>query len=116
MSEISGSNNPSIFKELPKEQRKALQKEYYATAEAKKISKTLTIVAVVIGAIVIASAIIGLLTSHQSFFTPSPAIIFCVIPAAISQNKFEKWLASEKNIVMKQKNRSATTKAINSSF
>ena len=103
MSEINGNNKPLIFKELPKEQRKALQKEYSATAEAKKVNKTLTIIAVIIGAIVISSAIIGLLTSHQSFFAPFPAVIICIWPAIISQNKFEKWLASEKNIVMKQK-------------
>ena len=103
MSEINGSNKPLIFKELPKEQRKALQKEYYATAEAEKMTKTLTIVAVIIGVIVIASTIIGLLTSHQSFFAPFPAVIICILPAIISQNKFEKWLTSEKNVVMKQK-------------
>ena len=105
MSEINGSNKPLIFKELPKEQRKALQKEYYATAEAKKMNKTLTIVAVIIGAIVIASAIIGLLTRRESFFASFPAVIICICPAIISQNKFEKWLISEKNIVIKQKNR-----------
>jgi len=105
MSEINGNSNPLVFKALPKDQRKALQKEYYATSEAKKMSKTLTIVAVVIGVIVIASAIIGLLTRHQSFFAPFPSVIICIWPAIISQNKFEKWLASEKNIVMKQKNR-----------
>jgi len=104
MSGTNGNSNPLFFKELPKEQRKALQKEYYATAEAKKMNKTLTIVAVIIGVIVIASAIIGLWTGHQSFFAPFPAVIICIWPAIISQNKFEKWLASEKNIVMKQKN------------
>ena len=103
MSEINGNSNPLVFKELPKDQRKVLQKEYYATVEAKKMNKTLTIVAVIIGVIVIASAIIGLLTSHQSFFATFPTVIICILPAIISQNKFEKWLTSEKNIVMKQK-------------
>ena len=106
MSESNVDNKHIIFKELPKEQRKALQKEYDATAEAKKTNKTLTVSAVIIGVIVIVSAIIGLLTSHQSFFAPFPAVIFCILPAIISQNKFEKWLASEKNIVMKQKKQS----------
>ena len=101
MNEIN--SNPLLFKELPKEQRKALQKEYSATTEAKKINKTLMVVAVVIGAIVSASAVIGLLTNHQSFFAPFPAVLFCIWPAIISQNKFEKWLATEKNIEMKQK-------------
>ena len=104
MSEINADNNPSVFKELPKEQRKALQKEFYATAEAKKMNKTLTTVAIIIGVIIIASAIIGLLTNHQSFFATFPTATICIWPAIISQNKFEKWLASEKNIVMKQKN------------
>ena len=104
MSEMD-NNKPLIFKELTKEQRKALQKEYSATAEAKKMNKTLTIVAVIIGAIVITSAIIGLLTKHESFFTTFPAVIICIWPAFISQSKFEKWLASEKNVIMKQKNR-----------
>ena len=104
MSEMD-NNKPLIFKELPKEQRKALQKEYYATAEARKMNKTLTAVAVIIGAVVIVSAVIGLLTSHESFFATFPAVIICILPAIISQNKFEKWLAFEKNIVMKQKGR-----------
>ena len=103
MDEIKRNSGPLVFKELPKEQQKALQKEYYATAEAKKMNKTLTIVVVIIGVTVIASAIIGLLTSHQSFFAPFPAVIICIWPAIISQNKFEKWLASEKNIAMKRK-------------
>ena len=103
MNESNGSGSPLVFKELPKEQRKALQKEYYATAEAKKMHKTLVIVAVVIGAIVIVSTFIGLVTSHQSFFASFPASFICIWPAIISQSKFEKWLVSEKNIVMKRK-------------
>ena len=103
MSESNGSGHPSIFKELPKEQRKALQKEYDATAEAKKMDKTLTIISVIIGVVVIASAVIGLLTKHQSFFVPFPAILICILPVVVRQNKFEKWLMAEKNIVMKQK-------------
>jgi len=103
MNEINVNNKTLIFKALPKEQRKALQKEYYATAEAKKLNKTLTIVAVIIGVIVIASAVIRLLTNHQSFFASFPTVIICILPAIISQNKFEKWLMSEKNIIMKQK-------------
>ena len=105
MSEIKLNNEQLIFKELTKEKRKALQKEYSQTTEAKKVNKTLTIAAIIIGAIVIASAIIGLLTSHQSFFTTFPAGIICILPAIISQNKFEKWLASEKNIGMKRNNK-----------
>ena len=105
MSESNADNNPSVFKELPKEQRKALQKEYYATAEAKKMNKTLIIVAVIFGAIVIAGTIIGLLESNESYFATFPTVIICIIPAVVSQNKFEKWLISEKNIAMNQKNR-----------
>ena len=105
MSEGNVSSNPLIFKELPKEQRKALQKEYSTTAEAKKMNKTLTIAAIIIGAIVIASTIIGLSTNHESFFATFPTAIICIWPAIISQNKFEKWLMLEKNIVMKQKNK-----------
>ena len=105
MNEINVNNEPLIFKELPKEQRKALQKEYSKTAESKKMNKTLTIVAVITGAIVITSAIIGLLTKHESFFVTFPVFFFCIYPAVINQNNFEKWLTSEKNIVMKRKNK-----------
>jgi len=45
--ENSAGNEPLLFKELPKEQRKALPKEYFKTAEAKKMNRTFIIVAVI---------------------------------------------------------------------
>ena len=96
-------SEPLIFRELPKEQRKALQKEYFGTAEAKKMNKQFIIIAVIFAALVITGAIIGILTNHESFFATFPTFFICIWPAIISQQKFEKWLEAEKNIVMKRK-------------
>ena len=103
MEKIDANNEPLIFKELPKEQRKALQKEYAQTAEAKKLNRTSIIVAVIFAAIVIASAVHSMLTDHRSLFTTFPTFIICIYPAILNQNKFEKWLADEKNILVKRK-------------
>ena len=103
MNDSNANNEALIFKELPKEQRKALRKEFSKTAEWKKTNTTLTIVAVIIGAIVIVGAIIGMVTEHKGFFGTFPTFFFCIWPAMISQQKFEKWLAAEKNIAIKRK-------------
>jgi len=100
---IDSNNETLLFKELPKEQRKALQKEFSETAESKKMNRVLIIVAVIFAVLVIASAIIGIYTNHEGFFVTFPTFFICVWPAMISQQKFEKWLAAEKNIVMKRK-------------
>ena len=97
------SNEPLVFNELPKEQRKALQKEFAQTAEWKKTNRTLIIVAVIVGAVMIAGAIIGVKTGHEGFFATFPTFFICIWPAIISQQKFEKWLADEKGIVTKRK-------------
>ena len=103
MSEINaGNNEPLVFNELPKEQRKALQKEFSQTAESKKMSRIFIIVAVIFAALVITSAIIGIYTDHDGFFTTFPTFFICIWPAVISRQKFEKWLEAEKNIVMKR--------------
>ena len=104
MSELNtGNNEPLVFNELPKEQRKALQKEFSKTAESKKMSKVIIIVAVIFAALVIASAIIGIYTNHEGFFATFPTFFICIWPAIISQQKFEKWLETEKNIIMRKK-------------
>ena len=99
---ITNNQEPLVFKNLPKEQRKALQKEFSQTAEAKKMNRALIFVAIIFGAVVIAGAIIGLLTDHEGFFATFPTVLICILPAVISQNKFEKWLKAEKNIAMKR--------------
>ena len=102
MENIHTNNEPLIFKELPKEQRKALQKEYAQTAEAKKLNRIFIIVAVLFAAIVIAGAVYSLLTDHDYPFATFPTFIICIFPAVISQNKFEKWLLDEKTILVKR--------------
>ena len=104
MGEIDpGNNAPLIFRELPKEQRKALQKEFSQTAEAKKVNRTIIIVAVIFGVLMIAGAIAGLLLHYTYYYTPVPTFFIVIWPAAVSQQKFEKWLMAEKNIAMKRK-------------
>ena len=95
-------DEPLLFKELPRERRKALQKEYFKTAEAKKLNRTLTIIAVIFAVVVIAGAVAAIITRHDAFFGTFPTVFICILPAIISQQKFEKWLATEKNIVMKR--------------
>jgi len=97
------SNEPLVFNELPKEQRKALQKEFAQTAESKKASKAIIIVAVIFAAVVITGAIVGFMTENHGFFTTFPTFFIVILPAILHQQKFEKWLAEEKNIVMKRK-------------
>ena len=96
-------SDPLVFKELPKEQQKALQKEYSQTAEAKQMGKRVIIVAVIFAVIVIAGAVVGVLTGHAGFYSATPTFFICIWPAIISQQKFEKWLEAEKNIIMKRK-------------
>ena len=91
-----------FFRELPKEQRKALQTEYFKSPEARKSSRTFIIVAVIFAVVVIAFAVIGVLTKHDSLFATFPAFLICIWPAVISQQKFEKWLETEKNITMRR--------------
>lgn len=79
------------------------------TAESKKINRTLIIVVVIFAALVIAGAVIGIMTDHEGFFAVSPTFFICIWPAIISQQKFEKWLAEEKNIVMKREKKRAKT-------
>ena len=92
-----------FYKELPKEKRKALRKEYFKTSEAKKMNRTFIIVAVIFAVVVIAGAVIAAITKRDSFYGTFPIYLLCVWPAVISQQKFEKWLAAEKNIAMKRK-------------
>ena len=99
------TNEPLLFKELPKEEQKALQKEFSKTAESKKMSRIFIMIAVIFAVLVIASAIIGIYTDHKGFFATFPTFFICIWPAVISQQKFEKWLETEKNIVMKRKNK-----------
>ena len=104
MIDNSNNNEVLIFKELPKEQRKALQKEYRGTAEAKTSEKKLVIGGVIFATIAIVIAIISMSMRHAAFTAASPIVLFfCIFPASISQQKFEKWLATEKNIAVKRK-------------
>ena len=101
--EDNPGNEPLVFKELPKEQRKALQKEYSKTDEAKKINRALIIVAVIFAVVVIAIAVISIVTKDGSFSVAYPSFLICILPAVMQQQKFEKWLEAEKNIIVRKK-------------
>ena len=93
-------NKPTIFKELPKEQQKALRKEF---AKSTKADRNLIIVSIVIGVVIIACSVIALLSDHRIFSgTIFPIWIFPVM-IAINEDKFTKWLKAEKDIIMKKK-------------
>ena len=94
-------NEPLLFKDLPKEQRKALQKEFNQTPEGKKSNRNLILITIVIAIVGIAFAvIITMMTGSSTSYYPT---LLFIVPALISQNKFEKWLLAEKNIVISKK-------------
>jgi len=103
MEEMQTTNEPRLFKELPKEQRKALQKEFNQTPEAKKMNRTIMIVAIVFAVLAIAWATVVITSRHESSYSTFPVFLVCIWPAIISQNKFEKWLETEKNIFMRRR-------------
>ena len=94
-------NEPLLFKDLPKEEQKSLRKEFSQTAEAKKESRALIIVVVIFAAIAVAGAIFTIFTEYNFSFT-FPIVFVVILPSVISQQKFEKWLAAKKNIIMKK--------------
>ena len=103
MSETNTDNNELLlFNELSKEQKKALQKEFSQTTESKKMNRMIIILAVIFGAVVMVSAIIGIYTGSDGFYITFPVFFIVIWPAIISQQKFEKWLADEKGIAMKR--------------
>ena len=88
-------NKPIIFKELPKEQQKVLRKEF---AKSTKADRNLIIVSIVIGVVIIACSVIALFSDHRVFTgTIFPIWIFPVF-IAINEDKFTKWLKTEKDI------------------
>jgi len=101
--EDNPGNEPLVFKELPKEQQKALHKEYAKTDEAKKMKRLFITLAVIFAAVVIAIAVISIVTKNGSFSVAYPTFLVCIWPAVIQQQKFEKWLAAEKNIIVRKK-------------
>jgi len=102
--ENNTGSEPLLYKELPKAQRKELQNEYFKTPEAKKMNRLFIIVAVIIAVVMVAGAVIGVMTGHDLFFGTVPVFFICIWPAVISQQKYEKWLEAEKNIITKRKN------------
>ncbi|MCL2434035.1 MAG: hypothetical protein FWD16_05900 [Clostridia bacterium] len=100
MSDSSTIAEPTIFKELPKEQQKELRKEFDKTTNA---GRNLIIASVIMGAVLVIIAVIGVLTDHVVFSgAPFPVFFFPVF-IALNEDKFAKWLEKEKNIIMKRK-------------
>ena len=94
---------PVVFRDLPRDQRKALQKEYAATPEGKKMNKTILIVTFIVVGLILALVIISVATNHNTYSgysTPVPMI--WLWPAIIYNSNFEKWLLAEKNIVIRR--------------
>ena len=101
MSEIS--NEPLLFRELPKEQRKALQKEYSQNEESKKQDKALVFCAIIYAVVIIVLAIISFTAHNDTYYFSAPTFFIILFPAVARQSSFEKWLSAEKNIVTKRK-------------
>jgi len=100
MTDSNFNSEPAIFKELPKEQQKALRKEFDATTKA---GRNLIIVSVIFALAMLAFAFGGIFSEDWIIFgCIFPACFFTVFVATYEE-KFSKWLKSEKNIIMKKK-------------
>ena len=99
MSDSNFNSEPLLFKELPKEQQKALRQEY---SKISKAGRNLIIASIIMGAAMIILAIIGLYT--EDWIITGGVFPACMIPifAASNEEKFAKWLKAEKNIIMKK--------------
>jgi len=102
MEETQTTSAPLVYSELSKEQKRDLQKEYSKTPEAKKTNRWFIALVVLFAAVFIAGAVTGFASENEAIFTTIPVVFICILPATISQGKYEKWLAAEKNIIMKR--------------
>ncbi|MDR2687197.1 MAG: hypothetical protein LBB75_05545 [Oscillospiraceae bacterium] len=107
---MTGSNSdaePLVFKELPKEQQKALDKEFSEFFKTTKAARNLIIFAVIWAALLITIAIVVVVHNRNSIGTYTPAFIAPYLPIFLAhrQGKFAQWLKDEKNIVMKRDKR-----------
>ena len=98
--ELNVSSEPAVFKELPKEQQRALRKEFDKTTKA---GRNMIIYVVVMAAVLIAVAVCGLLAENWVFTGGAFPMGFFVVLIAVNEDKFAKWLEAEKNIVLKRK-------------
>ena len=100
MNDSNFNSEPSVFKELPKEQQKELRKEF---SEMTKADRNIIIVSIIVAAVMVTCAIIGIFSDHLVF----GGVIFpaWIVPVMVASNedKFAKWLKTEKNIAMKRK-------------
>ncbi|MCL2163008.1 MAG: hypothetical protein FWH55_01160 [Oscillospiraceae bacterium] len=98
MTDSSFDSKPSVFKELPKEQQKALRQEF---SKISKAGRDLIIATVIMAAAMIILAIISIYT--EDWVISGGVFPACMIPifAASREDRFAKWLKAEKNIVMK---------------
>jgi len=67
------------------------------------MSRIIIIIAVIFAVVLVVNAIIGVITGQEWLYAVAPVFLICILPAAISQQKFEKWLEAEKNIITKKK-------------
>jgi len=102
--------DPIVYRELTKEQRKTLSKEYSKTPEAKKLKAVLLIMVSVFAVLVIGFAIMSIFFVHEMYIGMPFPVFFCIFPAIISQNKYENWLKTQKNIIMKRPKQKPDTK------
>ena len=101
---MTEKKEPTIFKTLPKDERKALRKEFNKTETAKSLS-----IGIIIGAIVLAMAMIGssivaaVTDASNNMYYLNTIFILMIIPYIVMEDAFFKWLKKEKNIVRKIK-------------
>ena len=100
MTDTNFNAEPLVFKELPKEQQKALRDEY---SKISKAGRNLIIATVIMAAAMIGIAILGVLTDHKVFSGVMIPVWIIPIFAASNEDKFAKWLEAEKNIIYQRK-------------
>ena len=99
------NNEPVRFYDLPKDERKALQKEFFQTEEGKKANRMAIIMVSLFAAITITLFVITLNERQPNSYVYTPTFFICVFPAIITSNKMQKWLLDTKNITMEKKKR-----------
>jgi len=103
MEEFQTNKKPEMFNKLTREQKFSLRVEFNKTAEVKKMNKMVGITAAICAVVAIMGVIIGIITNQLFNFIVFTLGVICLIniwSVMRINNKFKKWLANEKNIIM----------------
>ena len=96
MTDLTFNSEPLVYKDLPKEQQKALRKEFSLISNS---GRNIIIISIIFAIVLIVLAISGFFVENWIF----SGILFpaCILPVfvAMDEEKFAKWLKNEKNML-----------------